>query len=122
MTYHWETNPNDVRYKRELNKEELNKEELNKKELNKGYLRKLSHLEKYMIWIQDNSRKDNLTTLKDYFDTYIFIHIQDFKDGRYNMLFTSNGQLKEHVNITGPYSRKAAKKEGYKIFLRMIIN
>ena len=107
MTYHWETNPNDVRYKRELNK---------------GYLCKLNHLEEYMTWIQDNSRKDNLTTLKDYFDTYIFIHIQDFKDGQYNMLFTDKKKFKRYVRIKGPYSRRIAKEERYKIFLRMIIN
>ena len=91
-----------------------------KKILYKNYLDKLNHLDKYESWIRDLN--DNLTNLKRYFNEHIFIHIQDFKDQQYDKLFTSESRFKKYMKETNkkPYSRKKAKKEGYKIFLRII--
>ena len=64
---------------------------------------------------------NNLTNIKNYFNKYIFISIQDFHQGHYDKLFYTNKDLKHYLK-KHPDKRshkKIVKKDKvYKIFLR----
>lgn len=84
--------------------------------LYKSYLGRLDQLSCYKTWLQEQQKNDNITNIKLYFNTYIFIHIKDFKEGIYT-LHDKKG-LKKYVNKKGTYDRTKAKKETLNIFLR----
>jgi len=86
--------------------------------LYKGYLGRLQHLDHYKKWLKTESKRDNITTIKSYFNTFIFIHIMDFKRGDYN-LWKDKSEFKEYVK-KNPYSRKKAKTEKLNIMLHEV--
>ena len=53
--------------------------------LYKSYLERLDHLDSHTDWLLTESKKDNITSCKVYFNTFIFIHIKDFKAGKYKL-------------------------------------
>ena len=92
----------------------------NKLSLHKSYLRRLDHFKKYKSWLQQEGKKDNLTNCKDYFNTFIFIRIQDFISGNYGL--RTKREFKKYMRRKKPYNRTKAKKERLNIFLREVVN
>ena len=88
--------------------------------LYKSYLRRLNHFEKYKNWLQQEVKKNNLTNCKIYFNTFIFIHIEDFIGGNYKL--RNKREFKEYMSKAKPYDRRKAKKERLNIFLREVFN
>jgi len=80
-----------------------------------------TQMKRYRKYLKIIKKNDNLTNLKNYYNKYIFISIQDFHQGHYNKLFFTNKDLKNYLNQY-PEKRshkKIIKKEKvYKIFLR----
>ena len=109
MKYHWEDNPNDIRYQ--------NKQ---KRDLYKSYLQNLNHFENYNEWLNNNSLKDNITSIKDYFKLNIFISIYDYKNRNYNKTYSDLKSLINRINQTKTYHRKLAKNEKYSILLKKL--
>ena len=86
--------------------------------LYKSYLGRLDQLSWYQTWLQEQQKNDNLTNLKLYFNTFIFIHIQDFKEGIYTL--HDKVGFKQYVEIKRPYNRNKAKQERLNIFLHEV--
>ena len=86
--------------------------------LYRGYLGRLQHLDHYKKWLKTESKRDNITTIKSYFNTFIFIHIRDFKRGHYK-LWINGPEFKEYVK-NNPYPRETAKRETLNIMLHEV--
>ena len=104
MPYHWETNSDDVRYQQKL-----------KISIYKEYLKNLNHLEKYKCFLKDTFIKENISSIKKYFNTYIYMNIIDYKNGNYNILYSNRKSHRKHLKI---YNRTRAKQENYSVFLK----
>ena len=86
--------------------------------LYKCYLRILGKLTSYKNWLKEESKNDNITNCKLYFNKFIFIHIRDFKAGRYDLLYDSNNKPSFYRDVRKkPYNRETAKAERLNIFL-----
>ena len=85
----------------------------------KSYLGRLGQLDCYKRWLLTESRKDNITSCKVYFNTFIFIHIKDFKEGRYHLL-RDKKPFKRYVR-KHPYNRITAKEEKLNVMLHEVI-
>ena len=81
----------------------------------KCYLRILGKLTSYKNWLKEESKKDNITNCKLYFNKFIFIHIRDFKAGRYDLY--SDKKLFYRGVRKKPYNKEKAKEERLNIFL-----
>ena len=91
----------------------------NKLSLHKSYLGRLDHLKKYKSWLHKEVKNDNLTNCKDYFNTFIFIRIQDFIGGNYRL--RTKREFKKYMRRKNPYNRTKAKKERLNILLREVV-
>ena len=67
-------------------------------ELYHDYLNRLDQMNSYRKYLKIIKKRDNLTNLKNYFNKYIFISIQDFHQGHYDKLFYTNKDLKNYLN------------------------
>jgi len=89
----------------------------------KSYLGRLGQLDCYKRWLLTESRKDNITSCKVYFNTFIFIHIKDFKTGVKTggyKLWDNKRSFKKYVR-KHPYNRITAKKEKLNVMLHEVI-
>ena len=90
------------------------------KEIYDDYLERLNQTESYREYLRDIAKEDNITNLKNYFNTSIFISIHDFHKKKYK-LHDTRKDLKYYLN-KNPEKRshkKLVKKEKvYRIFLR----
>ena len=90
-------------------------------ELYHDYLNRLNQMNSYQSYLKIIKKQDNITNIKNYFNKYIFISIQDFHHGNYDKLLFTNKDLKYYLN-NNPDKRshkKIIKKEKvYRIFLR----
>jgi hypothetical protein len=84
-----------------------------------SYLKKLGHYKLYIDLLKKEKKDNNITNIKRYFNNNIFISINDFHQGNYN-LFNSLGEFREYLkkNPSAIKPRHEAKQEGYNIFLR----
>ena len=87
----------------------------------KEYLNELDHLNLYEEYIKNKNLKDNLTNIKLYFNTNIFISIVDFKNKTYNNVFSNKTDFKKYLsqNPGKILNKNLVKQEKkYRIFLR----
>ena len=103
----------------ECHKNEQGKIITTKLSLHKSYLGRLDHLEEYKKWLQQGGKKDNITNCKGYFNTFIFIRIQDFIRADYKL--RTKHEFKKYMRKKKPYNRAKAKKENLNIFLREVV-
>ena len=84
-----------------------------------SYLKKLNHYNIYIDSLKEEKKDNNITNIKRYFNNNIFISINDFYQGNYN-LFNSLGEFREYLkeNPDAMKPRHEAKQEGYNIFLK----
>ena len=91
--------------------------------LHKSYVERLDQLDCYKEWLLTESKKDNIASCKVYFNTFIFIHIKDFKTGvktgEYK-LWDNKRSFKKYVR-RHPYNRTTAKKEKLNVMLHEVI-
>ena len=88
----------------------------------KDYLTRLEKLEDYHGHLQEHGKKDSITSIKNYFNTKIFISIRDFHEGNY-ILHDTRADLMRYIqeHPDRKASKKIVKKERtYKIFLRLL--
>jgi hypothetical protein len=86
-----------------------------------SYLKKLGHYKRYIELLKKEKKDNNITNIKRYFNNNIFISINEFHQGNYN-LFNSLGELRGYFYEV-PSARKPrgeAKQEGYNIFLKKL--
>ena len=89
----------------------------------RDYLEKLNQLNSYGAYLNRLDKNDNLTNIKKYFNTHIFISIKDFDEEKYDKLFYTNKNLKKYIrqNPNRKAYKKIIKKEKkYKVFLRTL--
>ena len=86
-----------------------------------SYLKMLNHYKIYIDSLKKKKKDNNITNIKNYFNNNIFISINDFHQGNYN-LFNSLGEFREYLkeNPDAMKPRHEAKQEGYNIFLRQL--
>ena len=89
----------------------------------KDYLTRLEMLEDYNEYLQKHGKNDSITSIKNYFNTKIFISIRDFHEGNYDILHDTRAELIEYIQQNP--SRKSYKnivkdERRYKIFLRLL--
>ena len=89
----------------------------------RDYLRMLNMFDTYDYYLQEHRKNDSITTIKNYFNNYIFISIRDFHEGNYDRLHDTRAELIEYIQEHP--DRKASKKivkdeRTYKIFLRLL--
>ena len=89
----------------------------------KDYLTKLEKLEDYNDHLQEHGKNDSITSIKNYFNTKIFISIPDFHEGNYKLRHDTRAELIEYIQQNP--SRKSYKnivkdERRYKIFLRLL--
>jgi len=89
----------------------------------KDYLRMLNMFDAYDYYLQEHGKNDSITTIKNYFNTKIFISIRDFHEGNYDRLHDTRADLIEYIQLDP--SRKSYKnivkhERRYKIFLRLL--
>ena len=89
----------------------------------KDYLRMLNMFDAYDYYLQEHGKNDSITSIKNYFNTKIFISIRDFHEGNYDRLHDTRAELIEYIQEHP--DRKASKKivkdeRTYKIFLRLL--
>lgn len=86
-----------------------------------SYLKKLNHYKLYIDLLKKEKKDNNIKNIKRYFNNNIFISINDFHQGNYN-LFNSLGEFREYLkkNPDAIKPRHEAKQEGYNIFLRQL--
>lgn len=90
-------------------------------ELYHDYLNRLNQMNSYQSYLKVIKKQDNITNLKTFFNKYIFVSIQDFHQGHYDILFFTNKDLKYYLNQYPEKKshKKIIKKEKvYRIFLR----
>ena len=85
----------------------------------KTNLTKLNKLNEYYIYLNKFNKNDNLTNMKKFYNTHIFISIVDFKNGHYR-LFSNRHDLKNYLRDPKKImNRNLAKRERrLKIFLK----
>ena len=87
------------------------------------YLEKLNQLTNYHAYLEELQKNDNLTNIKKFFNTRIFISIKDFDEGKYEQLKDTNRELKEYIRQNPDrkaYKKIIKKEKKYKIFLRIL--
>ena len=89
----------------------------------KDYLRMLNMFDAYDYYLQEHGKNDSITSIKNYFNTKIFISIRDFHEGNYDILHDTRAELIEYIQQHP--SRKSYKnivkdERRYKIFLRLL--
>uniref|UniRef100_A0A6C0C711 Uncharacterized protein n=1 Tax=viral metagenome TaxID=1070528 RepID=A0A6C0C711_9ZZZZ len=86
-----------------------------------SYLKKLNHYKIYIDSLKKEKKDNNITNIKKYFNNNIFISINEFHVGNYN-LFNNLGEFRQYLKTTpsAMKPRQEAKQEGYKIFLRKL--
>ena len=89
-------------------------------EIYKEYLKRLDKLNEYDIYLKNLNKKDNITNIKLFYNTYIFISIVDFQEKNYK-LFTNIQTFKKYLN-ENPDKKKdkniIKQEKTYRIFLR----
>ena len=88
----------------------------------KDYLTKLEKLEDYNDHLQEHGKNDSITTIKNYFNNYIFISIRDFHEGNY-ILHDTRAELIEYIQQhpdRKEYKNIVKDERRYKIFLRLL--
>lgn len=89
----------------------------------KDYLTKLNKLEDYNDYLKEHGKNDSITTIKNYFNDYIFISILDFQEGDYDKLHNTRADLIEYIQQNPDrksYKNIVKKERTYKIFLRLL--
>tara|TARA_Y100000590_G_scaffold465511_1_gene638032 strand:- start:3546 stop:3854 length:309 start_codon:yes stop_codon:yes gene_type:complete len=89
----------------------------------KDYLRMLNMFDAYDYYLQEHGKNDSITTIKNYFNNYIFISIRDFHEENYDKLHNTRADLMRYIqeHPDRKASKKIVKKEKtYKIFLRLL--
>jgi len=87
----------------------------------KGYLSELNNLELYLTYLKESNKTDNLTNIKYYFNTSIFISVVDFREKEYDKLFMNKREFKKYLkhNPDKVCDAKSVKAEKiHRIFLR----
>ena len=89
----------------------------------KDYLRMLNMFDTYDYYLQTYGKNDSITSIKNYFNTHIFISIRDFHEGNYDRLHNTRADLMRYIQQNP--DRKAYKnivkhERRYKIFLRLL--
>ena len=86
-----------------------------------SYLKKLNHYKIYIDLLKKEKTDNNIKNIKNYFYNNIFISINEFHEGNYN-LFNSLGEFRQYLknNPDAMKPRQEAKREGYNIFLRKL--
>ena len=89
----------------------------------KDYLTKLKRLKGYNEYLQEHGKNDSITSIKNYFNTKIFISIRDFHEGNYDILHDTRAELIEHIQQhpdRKEYKNIVKDERRYKIFLRLL--
>ena len=86
-----------------------------------SYLKKLGHYKRYIELLKKEKKDNNIKNIKRYFNNNIFISINEFHQGNYN-LFNSLGEFRKYLkkNPSAMIPRQEAKQEGYNIFLKKL--
>ena len=87
----------------------------------KGYLDVLGFLKIYLRYLDNTGKKDNLRSIKEYFNRNIHISIIDFHNGNYGALYLNiedfRRYMKEHPNKRS-YKDQVKREKIYRVFLR----
>jgi hypothetical protein len=89
----------------------------------KNYLEKLDSLTLYKKYLKVLGKKDNLTSIKNFFNNYIFISIKDFHEEKYDKLWTTNKELSIYIKKNPErkeYKNIVKEEKQYRIFLRRL--
>ena len=94
-----------------------------KLKLYKSYLINLTKYNDYILFLNNENKKDNNTNIKLFFFNYIFISIIDYKNKNY-LLHSNNRDLIRYIrkNPEKKMNRKQSKKEKLNIFLKELKN
>lgn len=77
----------------------------------------------YEKYLKNTGLKDNITTIKLYFERNIFISIKEYKSGNYKHFFVDGYKFKQYMRDNPTLKKKLGKaksKKEYKILLRKI--
>ena len=88
----------------------------------KDYLRMLNMFDAYDYYLQEHGKNDSITTIKNYFNNYIFISIRDFHEGNY-ILHDTRADLMRYIQQhpdRKEYKKIVKDERRYKIFLRLL--
>ena len=89
----------------------------------KDYLTKLKRLKGYNKYLQEHGKNDSITSIKNYFNTKIFISIPDFHEGNYKLRHDTRAELIEYIQQhpdRKEYKNIVKDERRYKIFLRLL--
>ena len=88
----------------------------------KTNLAQLNKLNEYYNYLKRFNKNDNLTNIKKFYNTHIFISIVDFKNGHYSLLFTNRLDFKNYLNRNPhkklDWKQRRNQEKKYKIFLK----